>query len=186
MGGGEATLRWIDNSGPLYAAELDLRFRVLREPLGMGRHEVQGPWEDVCRHLVALEAGGAGERSGRVVACVLWREQSPGVARLFQMAVDPDWQGRGLGARMVRDLERDARERGCPRVVMHARETAIGFYESLGYEGRGERFTEVGIPHRIMERRIDGPESDPADRTAGNASRATGAQGDGCPKPECI
>jgi predicted GNAT family N-acyltransferase len=37
-------------------------------------------------------------------------------------------------------------------MTMHARVSATGFYEKLGYEIRGEQFDEVTIPHYIMEK----------------------------------
>jgi predicted GNAT family N-acyltransferase len=37
---------------------------------------------------------------------------------------------------------------------MHARKTAMGFYEKLGYEKIGDEFTEVTIPHYKMEKRL--------------------------------
>jgi predicted GNAT family N-acyltransferase len=41
---------------------------------------------------------------------------------------------------------------GKSRIMLHARETAIPFYQKLGYEVTGEPLTEVGLPHRIMEK----------------------------------
>jgi predicted GNAT family N-acyltransferase len=35
---------------------------------------------------------------------------------------------------------------------MHARTTAVGFYQKLGYARTGEEFTEVTIPQYIMEK----------------------------------
>jgi predicted GNAT family N-acyltransferase len=35
---------------------------------------------------------------------------------------------------------------------MHARKTATGFYEKLGYKIVGKEFTELNIPHYNMEK----------------------------------
>ena len=35
-------------------------------------------------------------------------------------------------------------------MVLHARQTAVPFYERLGYETYGEPFVEVTIPHIAM------------------------------------
>jgi predicted GNAT family N-acyltransferase len=37
---------------------------------------------------------------------------------------------------------------------MHARKTAVVFYEKLGYTSTGNEFTEVSIPHFVMEKRL--------------------------------
>ena len=53
--------------------------------------------------------------------------------KLRQMAVDPAWQGRGHGRRLVRAVEAVLRERGITQVTLSARRTAEGFYGALGY-----------------------------------------------------
>ncbi|MBL8040446.1 MAG: GNAT family N-acetyltransferase, partial [Chthonomonas sp.] len=63
-------------------------------------------------------------------------------------------QGSGIGALMVAESERMARELGFARMVLHARETAVGFYLRLGYACEGESFEEVGIPHRLMQKEL--------------------------------
>jgi ribosomal protein S18 acetylase RimI-like enzyme len=127
-------------SGPLYASELDLRHRVLRAPLGFGRHEVTFDGEEDALHTVAIEGG-------VVVGCVLFDFVS---GRLRAMAVDVPLQRMGLGGRLVRRLEEEVGMRGIRTVVLHARAEVVGFYERLGYSVRGEPFTEVGILHRAM------------------------------------
>ncbi|MEO8175011.1 MAG: GNAT family N-acetyltransferase [Sediminibacterium sp.] len=37
---------------------------------------------------------------------------------------------------------------------MHARESAVGFYEKHGYKVVGDEFVEVTIPHFIMEKEL--------------------------------
>jgi predicted GNAT family N-acyltransferase len=39
-------------------------------------------------------------------------------------------------------------------LCMHARKTAKGFYEKLGYAVTGDEFMEVTIPHYIMEKAL--------------------------------
>jgi predicted GNAT family N-acyltransferase len=37
---------------------------------------------------------------------------------------------------------------------MHARKNAVGFYEKMGYQVTGDEFTELTIPHYIMEKQL--------------------------------
>ncbi|MEJ7682070.1 MAG: GNAT family N-acetyltransferase [Segetibacter sp.] len=37
---------------------------------------------------------------------------------------------------------------------MHARKSAVGFYEKLGYKIVGDEFLELNIPHYIMEKQL--------------------------------
>ncbi len=140
-------LRWLAVSDSLRSAEFELRWRVLRAPLNHPREATRFPFEEESLHLVALEGG-------EVVGCVLFHPEGRTEGRLFQMAVEPSQQGRGIGQRLVRALETEVAARGFRTVTLHAREGAVGFYAQLGYETYGEPFTEVGIPHRHMRRTI--------------------------------
>jgi ribosomal protein S18 acetylase RimI-like enzyme len=81
-------------------------------------------------------------------------EEEPGVARLRQMAVLNDLQGKGIGRALMNFAENLARDRGFRCVRMHARLNAIGFYEKVGYKVKGEQFEEITIPHFVMEKNL--------------------------------
>ena len=70
------------------------------------------------------------------------------------MAVQNNLQGKGIGASMLNFAETLSRDKGYKKLIMHARETAVGFYEKLGYKVVGNKFTEVTIPHYVMEKRL--------------------------------
>jgi ribosomal protein S18 acetylase RimI-like enzyme len=137
--------------GPRYDAALDLRYRVLRAPLGMTRAQVRFAGEERWLHLVALEAGGA------VVGCVSLdlAGDAPGEGRLRQMAVDPRLHRRGVGRALVEALEREAPARGLARITLHARDAVCAFYEAAGYAAFGEPFIEVGLQHRHMAKDLE-------------------------------
>lgn len=68
-------------------------------------------------------------------ACVLWRK-SHSVARLYNLAIDPAYQGRGLGAKLLKECEIEAVRRECPRITLEVRQdnvNGIKFYEKQGY-----------------------------------------------------
>lgn len=140
-------LREIAPRGALYAAERALRARVLREPLGLPPGSEVFPFEADSIHLVAC-------RGDEVCGCVLFHPDGSGSGRLYQMAIAPEWQRRGVGRRLVRRLEELLRARGVREVTLHARDAAVDFYRRLGYETYGEPFVEVGHPHRHMRRTI--------------------------------
>jgi predicted N-acetyltransferase YhbS len=106
---------------------------------------IAGAAEDRSLHLIA-------RLDGATVGCVLFRPESATAGRLFQMAVAPSLQGQGLGARLVERLERELHARGYREVHLHARDSAIGFYERLGYAVHGDPFTEIGLPHHHMRK----------------------------------
>jgi GNAT superfamily N-acetyltransferase len=136
----------LDTMDPLhdarYALELDLRYRVLRAPLGMGRHQVGFDGELEALHVIA-----EGGEPSALIGCVLFDFRS---GRLRAMAVEPAVQRKGVGVCLVRRLETEVRARGVERIALHARDTAVGFYEKLGYSVCGEPFVEVGVAHHSM------------------------------------
>ncbi len=142
-------LHLVAAGSPEHAAELLLRWEVLRAPLGMAPGTERSAFEEEALHLVALDGP-------RAVGCVLGRDQAheDATGRLFQMAVAPAWRGYGLGRRLVLALEDLLRQRGHRQVVLHARATALGFYERLGYRAEGAPFFEVGLSHRLMRRSL--------------------------------
>ncbi len=75
-----------------------------------------------------------------------------GTVQLRQMAVKPGLQGKGIGRVLMQFAENIARDRGNKKITMHARQTAVGFYEKQGYNVVGEQFEELTIPHYIMEK----------------------------------
>ena len=70
------------------------------------------------------------------------------------MAVQQDMQLRGIGASIMSFAENLARDKGFRYMIMHSRNTAIGFYEKLGYKVNGDEFIEVGISHYVMEKEL--------------------------------
>ncbi len=64
----------------------------------------------------------------------------PGVAAVHQFAVDPAWQGQGLGQRLLAACEAWASEQGFGELAMDTAEQAthlIRLYQGLGYQPVG-------------------------------------------------
>ena len=70
------------------------------------------------------------------------------------MAVLNDLQGKGIGRALMNFAENIARDRGYKIISMHARINAVGFYEKMGYKIASDQFTEVTIPHYVMEKKL--------------------------------
>jgi predicted GNAT family N-acyltransferase len=137
----------IEHGSAAYRQECELRHRVLRVPLGLSLHDEDLSQERLQTHF-GLFDGGA------LVACVIAAPLSPTAAKIRQMAVSAEHQGQGCGRRIIAGLEAHLAARGVVQLSMHARLTAVGFYEKLGYARTGPEFTEVGIPHVKMEKRL--------------------------------
>jgi GNAT superfamily N-acetyltransferase len=70
------------------------------------------------------------------------------------MAVLNDLQGKGIGRALMNFAENLARDRGYKTLAMHARKNATGFYEKMGYKIASDEFTEVTLPHYVMEKKL--------------------------------
>jgi predicted GNAT family N-acyltransferase len=130
-----------------YQQLLSFRNTWLREPLGLNLFEedLSGDVKDLI--LVVMQGD-------EIVGCVMLQPKDEQTIKLRQMAIHQRLQGKGIGKVLVDDAEQLARERGYTRVELHARITAQGFYEKLGYAPFGEVFTEVTIPHIAMEKQL--------------------------------
>lgn len=122
-----------------------LRNDILRQPLGLSFDE-----EELAREKEDILIGAFDD--DEMLACCLLTKTDNHSLRLRQMAVQNNLQGKGIGASMMNFAETIARDKGYKRLLMHARKTALGFYEKLGYRVVGDEFTEVTIPHYVMEK----------------------------------
>lgn len=139
--------RIVVHGTPEYDATVALRFTVLREPLGLTFTPEQLAAEVSDLHCALWDRAD-------LLACLILTPLSAGELKMRQVAVQPDQQGKGLGRILVEFSEATARERGYQDMVLNARDTAVPFYLRLGYELEGDPFTEVGIPHRKMRKRL--------------------------------
>jgi len=138
------TFRQIACPSPDYALECALRDEVLRRPLGLRLRDEDLAAEDRQWHFGLFAA------DGNLVACAVALPLSPVRVKIRQMAVAPAWQAQGIGRRLMEELERNLRARDLAAFELHARRTATGFYQKLGYKAVGAEFFEVGIPHVKM------------------------------------
>lgn len=144
----EFSFREIRFGSAEYQAECALRQAVLRAPLGLNLYR-----EDLAREAAQWHFG-LFDAAGALAGCAIAAPLGDGTARLRQMAVAPARQRQGCGRRIMRGVEAVLAQRGILRVTLHARMTAVGFYEALGYVRVGEPFIEVTIPHVCMEKAL--------------------------------
>jgi predicted GNAT family N-acyltransferase len=141
-------IRWIsgrDRDDPAYSDWLELRQRVLRDPLGLRYTAADLEAEREDRQLAVFE-------DGVVIGGLLIRgdDVPSGVWKVRQVAVETDRQGQGIGRMLMKEVVSLARDEGMRELVLNSRETVCEFYRKLGFSMEGEPFLEVGIPHRRM------------------------------------
>lgn len=140
-------LKLIDHGSPEYHQMVQLRDEILRKPLGLSFLPEELEQEKEAILIAAFE-------EEKMLGCCILIETSPGVVRLRQMAVHHSLQGKGVGRALMQFAENIARDRGFRTITMHARKTATGFYEKLGYIVTSDEFEEVTLTHVTMEKTL--------------------------------
>ena len=140
-------IKLIDHGTKDYAQMIALRYSLLRKPLGLSfnEEELQAEKDDILIGCFDEE---------RLEGCCLLTKKDTATLRLRQMAVISGLQGKGVGRAILQFAENIARDRGFKKIVMHARKTAAGFYEKLGYKVTSAEFQEISIPHYLMEKHL--------------------------------
>ncbi|HRI28633.1 MAG TPA: GNAT family N-acetyltransferase [Chitinophagales bacterium] len=136
-----------------YNQTVALRTQILRKPLNLHFTPQQLAEEVNQVHFATFSHAQTTEP--QILACLILvpNEQTKQV-KMRQVAVADHIQKQGVGAQLVRFAENWAVQQGYTLMYCHARDTAVPFYLKLGYAVVGEGFTEVGIPHYYMERRL--------------------------------
>ena len=124
------------------------RWEVLRKPLGMSKDSLADSIEDESFHLMGIDEEKNVIASGRV------HFNSKNEAQIRYMAVDENFKRKGVGTEIVKELENYATSKGIVNMILNARENAISFYLSLGYEEVGPYQSDTGIPHKTMKKSL--------------------------------
>ena len=105
----------------------DLRWRVLRAPWDQPRGSEKDGRENTSQHLMIVGPDSRSLAVGRL------HFNTPAEAQVRFMAVDPQFQGRGLGSLILREFERRAQAAGATSIVLNARDDAQRFYRKHGF-----------------------------------------------------
>ncbi|MFB6120269.1 MAG: GNAT family N-acetyltransferase [Halobacteriaceae archaeon] len=133
-------------------ASLRADARAVREAVFVEEQGVDPELEYDDHDATALHfVGYAGEDP---VAAARLRTADDGVGKVERVAVRESRRGRGWGRRLMVAVHDAARDEGYERLRLHAQTHVRGFYEALGYEAVSDTFTEAGIPHVAMVRRL--------------------------------
>ncbi len=151
MGIQTVEIQTVEFDSDLYHRTVELRLEILRRPLGLSFDPVAMAAEGNEVHLAAM-------LDDTLVGCLVLTPKENGEIKMRQVAIAADAQRQGVGTALVKFSERFAREHGFSTMTMHARQSAVAFYERLGYTVYDEPFEEVTIPHRKMRKDLSPPQ----------------------------
>ena len=124
------------------------RWEVLRKPIGKSIESLKDEYEDNSFHLI-------GVIDNQIVACGRLHFIDDSKAQIRYMAVDEEYQRRGLGTSMLAVLESHAKDNNADIIILNARDHAIKFYTAAKYKIL-EKYhgSDTGIPHTTMTKDI--------------------------------
>lgn len=115
----------------------DLRYRVMREPLGKERGSERNEGDETGIHFSLFD-------EGNIVAIARLDQIDPTLCQVRWVAVETALQGKGYGKKIMQAVEEKATAMGYKKLMLHARDYALRFYEKLGY-------TLVGPSYKLFD-----------------------------------
>ena len=139
----------IDVPSPHYDSELILRNRLLRAPLGLTLSTTDTEGEEHQIHIGAFD-------EEQLIGCVVVASVDDDATcfRIRQMAVQDNYQGKGIGRGLIQQAEKIIQQQNGLHIVLNARSSAVGFYQALNYCQSSETFISNTISHIIMEKQF--------------------------------
>ena len=141
-------IREVEHDTDDYRRILDMRYAILRAPLGLDWSEQDLAAEADELHFALFDD------DDTLLACAVVRLLNNDTAKLRQMAVEVSRRAMGNGRFLLEGVEAILHQRGIRRIEMDARKTAIGFYVKSGYAIEGDEFIQVTVPHYRMVKAI--------------------------------
>ena len=129
--------------------EYDLfRWKILRKPIGKDISSLKDKCEESAYHLIGI-------KDKKIIACGRLHFTNKDEAQIRYMAVSKNLQGVGIGKQILDLLEKNAKENNAKRIILNARDHAIGFYKISGYKSdKKYNGSDTGIPHTTMKKNI--------------------------------
>ena len=124
----------------------DLRYRILREPLGKERGSERNEGDETGIHFALYD-------ENVVKAIARLDKVSDLVCQVRFVAVESNLQGSGLGKKIMEAVEAHGKAEGYQKMILHARDYALPFYEKLGYTLLGPSYKLFDVlQHFEMEK----------------------------------
>lgn len=126
-----------------------IRYEILRKPWNQPEKSTKDDTESTSIHLLAKDSSGKPVATGRL------QFNSDKEAQIRSMAVIDECQGIGIGALLIKHLEKIAHEKKIRRIVLDARENAVEFYLHNGYRVVEPSYLLFGeIKHFKMQKEL--------------------------------
>ncbi|NVM54773.1 MAG: GNAT family N-acetyltransferase [Candidatus Helarchaeota archaeon] len=105
----------------------DLRWRILRKPWNQPRGSERDQLESKANHYIALFRD-------KIIGTARFHKINENVGQIRYLAVEEDYRRRGVGGKLLEAIHLTAKNQFIKYVFLNARETALKFFEKLGYK----------------------------------------------------
>jgi ribosomal protein S18 acetylase RimI-like enzyme len=132
-----------------WTAYFQLRYAILRAPWGQVTGSEQTADEAQHQHFAYFDNANELLGVGRLDLV------DPLTTQIRFMAVADQQQGKGIGKALMDEMESVSKEKGIQKIILHAREIALPFYQKLGYQLDAPSHLLFGeIQHFLMHKLI--------------------------------
>ena len=127
-------------------AYYELRYKVLREPLGKERGSEKNDGDLTGKHFALY--------NDNVLKAIARLDQAEkDVSQVRFVAVDENSQGKGYGRLIMEATEEDSIKNGNSKMILHARDYAVDFYLRMDYTLVEKSHKLFGVlQHFLMEK----------------------------------
>lgn len=105
----------------------DLRYRILREPLGKERGSERNEGDATGIHFALFE-------NAIIVGIARLDQVDNEICQVRFVAIEHETQGKGFGKKLMVFVENAGKESGYKKMILHARDYALPFYQKLNYQ----------------------------------------------------
>ncbi len=128
-----------------------IRYTILRKPWNQTPGSEKDDQETTSIHMMALD-----EHNTALGVCRL-QLNTPYEAQIRYMGVLENARKKGVGMKIIEYAENTAKENNSKKILLHAREVAIPFYEKCGYKIVEKSYLMWNeIQHYLMEKNLIG------------------------------
>jgi len=129
-----------------WEAYFDLRYRVMREPLGKERGSERNEGDTTGIHFALYE-------DETILGIARLDKVDDHICQVRFVAIEEHLQGKGLGNKLMVAVEQCGTKLGYTKMILHARDYALSFYEKLGYQLIGPSYKLFDVlQHYEMEK----------------------------------
>jgi GNAT superfamily N-acetyltransferase len=123
-----------------------LRYLVLRKPLGQPEGSERNEGDLTGEHFALYQ-------DNILKAIARLDNYAPTISQVRFVAVDSSIQGKGYGKLIMEAVEKRSIETGNTKMILHARDYAVPFYEKLNYKliEKSYKLFDV-LQHYLMEK----------------------------------